>query len=330
MNSEMQTKGWLASLIRWAGICFLLWYLSGCGNSSYLTAFISDYHGFHFDEGVWSPDSRWFAAGTYDDTTNNGSNVYVYSADGKLVNLLNLACYDPGLGFLSWLPDGRISCIEDDNANVMLIVELNKQGQPGKQTTVPLPGEPAAPISTFQWNPRHQWLALVTTTTSASRTESLFFSDAQGYPLLQPITIGIGDFTMAWSPDGKLLALTQPNGDIMLLTVQEKVNGKLILTKMSHLKAGTSREDTLTWSPSGKWLVCRHGTYTGEDYLFLLAADGSRKTVKLTSSYQDGQLANPNWSPDGKQLIVATVDPSGSELLSFNIEQLLRDKHIQS
>jgi Tol biopolymer transport system component len=134
---------------------------------------------------------------------------------------------------------------------------------------------------------------------------------------------------MAWSPDGKLLALTQENGDITLLSVRQEANGKLTLTQTRNLQAGTSNQDTLTWSPSGKWLVCRHATYTGEDYLFLLAADGSGKTVKLTSSNTDGQLADPNWSPNGKQLIVGHVDLAGGELLSLNIEQLLKDKHIQ-
>ena len=51
IDQGMQTKSWLAALTRLSGIIFLLWCLNGCGNSSYLTAFISDYHGDHFDEG---------------------------------------------------------------------------------------------------------------------------------------------------------------------------------------------------------------------------------------------------------------------------------------
>jgi hypothetical protein len=144
----MQTKSWLAVLTRWPGIVFLLWCLSGCGNSSYLTAFISDYQGFHFDEGVWSPDSRWFAAGTFDDTTNFG-NVYLYSAGGTLLNTLKLDCDAPGLGLLSWLPDGRISCIVEDHSppemlggNHLQLVEVNKQGQAGNRTVFSLPIEP--------------------------------------------------------------------------------------------------------------------------------------------------------------------------------------------
>lgn len=330
----MQTKSWLAALTRLSGIVFLLWSLSGCGNSSYLTAFISDYHGDHFDEGVWSPDSRWFAAATFDGT--DLGNVYLFATDGTLLNILKLDCDDPGLGLLSWLPDGRISCIVEDHGppgmlggNHVQMVEVNKQGQAGKRTVFSLPIEPGTLITSFQWNPRHLWLALIADTSPGSVSFSLYLSDAQGRALLQPISVGTSDTTMAWSPDGKLLALTQENGDITLLSVHQEANGKLTLTQTRSLQAGTSNMDTLTWSPSGRWLVCRHGTYTGEDYLFLLAADGSGKTVKLTSSNNDGQLANPNWSPNGKQLIVEHVDMVGGELLSLNIEQLLKEKHIQ-
>jgi hypothetical protein len=109
----MRTKKCLTALARWAGMLSLLWLLNGCGSPSYLTPFISDYQGFHFDEGVWSPDSRWFAAGTYDDTTSNGGNIYVFTASGHLVTILHADCHNPGLSQLSWLPDGRISCRAD-------------------------------------------------------------------------------------------------------------------------------------------------------------------------------------------------------------------------
>jgi hypothetical protein len=76
------------------------------------------------------------------------------------------------------------------------------------------------------------------------------------------------------------------------------------------------------WSPSGLGLICRHSSYESEDYLFLLAADGSGKQVKLTSSITDGQLDFPAWSPDGKQLIVSRV--SDGELMSLNITEVLK------
>ncbi len=81
------------------------------------------------------------------------------------------------------------------------------------------------------------------------------------------------------------------------------------------------------WSPSGLWLICRHGSYESEDYLFLLAADRSGKQVKLTSSITDGQLDFPAWSPDGQQLIVARA--SDGALMSLDIAKLLKAKGVK-
>ncbi len=98
----MRTQcSWVALGRMFGVILFLLCFISGCGNPPYLTSFISDHNGYHFDEGVWSPDSRWFAASTYDDTTSNSDNIYVYSSNGTLNTTLHLHCLDPGLRCLT-------------------------------------------------------------------------------------------------------------------------------------------------------------------------------------------------------------------------------------
>ncbi len=104
-------------------------------------------------------------------------------------------------------------------------------------------------------------------------------------------------------------------------------NAVVAIVKTRRLAAGTDYLQNVAWSPSGRWLVCRHATYESEDYLFLLATDGSGKQVKLTSSTTDGQLDYPAWSPDGKQLIVSRV--SDGALLSLDIATLLKQKGVQ-
>jgi Tol biopolymer transport system component len=61
--------------------------------------------------------------------------------------------------------------------------------------------------------------------------------------------------------------------------------------------------------------------------LFLLAADGSGKPVKVTSSTTDGQVVAVAWSPDGKQLIVARA--SDGVLMSLDIAKLLKAKGVK-
>ena len=329
----MRTKKWVTALARWAGMLCLLWLLDGCGSPSYLTPFISDYQGFHFDEGMWSPDSRWFAAGTYDDTTSNGGNIYVFTASGHLATILHADCHNPGLSKLSWLPDGRLSCIADKAQPLLDLFTLDQTEHLKTKTVIAAPFQPEALVLAMQWNPREPWLATIANSqVGSSHMPTLYLSDLAGHQLSAPMLVNAD--TLGWSRDGRTLALVELNeetgdGDIELLSIQPTAAGTLTITSTRQLTAGTPSDETVAWSPSDRWLLCRHGSYESEDYLFLLATDGSGKTVKLTSSFETGQLADPVWSPNGKQVIVEHVDLAGGELVSLNMEQLLAEKHIQ-
>lgn len=169
-------------------------------------------------------------------------------------------------------------------------------------TSVFLPLVPYALIDDLQWNPHHFWLATISDHVTGEIQPYLYLTDLQGHNLIAPFSIGGEE--LAWSPDGTELAVVQENGNIILWKVRQSPTGTVQVTKLRQLLAGTASDENIAWSPSGRWLVCRHRTYQAEDYLFLLTADGSGKQVKLTSSNSDGQLAYPAWSPDGKQLIV--------------------------
>jgi Tol biopolymer transport system component len=178
----------------------------------------------------------------------------------------------------------------------------------------------------MQWNPKQDWLATIAEPQPGSGTTMLYISDMAGHELLLPMMIHA--YLLAWSPDGTKLALIENgSGTIILLTFEQIAIGKLAIVKEQRFAVGTSQSDSLSWSPSGRWLVCRHASYTSEDYLFLLATDGSGKEVKITSSTTDGQLYDPAWSPDGKLLVVSRV--SDGSLLSLNIAALLKAKGVQ-
>lgn len=101
-------------------------------------------------------------------------------------------------------------------------------------------------------------------------------------------------FTPEWSPDGKRLALVQPNhwggSDISVMTLE---NGKL--QKITD-KSGINTEPT--WNPSGNQLAFTSDR-AGTPQIYLMETDGSNvRRLTLDGTYN----ASPSWSPDGSML----------------------------
>ncbi len=259
-------------------ICFTMLVNSSCGSSSSsssLTPFSSD--GNRYDAGAWSPDGRWLAVEGSDRTV-----IALFSASGQSITYLHLECeLGAGEEDFAWLPDGRISCYRAGNASVLRLFTLNRSGQSIHENMMPVPVAPHVFIYGLQWNPRHFWLAVLAESTPGTTTPTLYVSDLAGHRLIAPLTLD-GAQEMTWSPDGRTLAVVEQSGDVLLLTMQQ-ASGKLVVAKTRTLTVDTAPDEYVVWSPSGRWLVCRHGTYTGEDYLFLLAADGMGRSCRWIS-----------------------------------------------
>jgi WD40 repeat protein len=278
----------------------------------------------NYEGHAWSPDGRWLASESTD-----RSKLSLFRANGQLINELHQLCYlEGGEQDFSWLADGRLSCLAGNKPPTLNIFTLTAEGKVSKESSLIVSRPSGTVMYGMQWNPHHFWLATIADQIPGIISPTLYITDLQGHQLISPMDLTTQDGEqLSWSPDGTILAIVDHNGDIELWKVQQSSTGRLSLTKVRQLAAGTPMYDTIAWSPSGHWLVCRHETSQGEDYLFLLATDGSGKQVKLTSSDSDGQLADPAWSPDGKQLIVGRV--SDGALLSLNIAQLLKDKGVK-
>jgi WD40 repeat protein len=308
----------------WIGVMILT--LEGCMSSpAYLSMFYQpqssiERYGGH----AWSSDGRWLASESSDTTQ-----LSLFYANGHLANELRLGC-DLGSGYedFSWLADGRLSCLTGNEPPTLSLLTLTAEGKISKESSIIVSRPSDSVMYAMQWNPHHFWLATIADQIPGEISPTLYITDLQGHSLISPMDLTVQDGEeLSWSSDGTMLAIVDHNGDIHLWKVQQHKTGQLMLTPLRLLKAETTTGEIIAWSPSGRWLVCRHGTYQGEDYLFLLATDGSGKQVKLTSSYTDGQLYDPAWSPDGKQLIVSRV--SDGALMSLNIAQLLKDKGVK-
>ncbi len=257
----------------------------------------------------------------------SSSTIQIFSSDGQVRSTWQSGCNLEGLGTnFSWVADGRLSCFLANEPTQLKLVTLDQNGRVKQSTQITVP-IPATLVYGLAWNPRHDWLATFSYGPSVDSPPLVYLSDFAGHLLMQPMPMDGADDTMSWSFDGTTLAMTQRNGDVLLLTMQQTEPEKVTVVKTRRLAAGTPADENVAWSPSDHWLVCRHGTYESEDYLFLLATDGSGKQVKLTSSTTDGQLDYPAWSPDGKQLIVSRV--SDGALLSLDIATLLKEKGVK-
>lgn len=301
--------------------CIISGTVSCQSSSGYLTTFSQAVH--NPDGGKWSPNGRWFAAAV---EMADGNPLPLLSPNGQLVNTLQLSCDLGGEGrYFAWLSDGRLSCFSQTQTDRLFIMTLNSQGRVSETTGIQLDLTPGVAIADLQWNPHYPWLATIASTSPGSVDNSLYISDIQGQWLAVPQVVNANK--LAWSPDGNTLVLTEAKtGVLIFLSVQPTADGKVTVKETRRISAGASDIADVAWSPSGHWLLCRHASYQSEDYLFLVATDGSGKQVQLTSSNTDGQLDFPAWSPDGKRVIVTHIALGGDTLLSLDIERLLKDK----
>jgi Tol biopolymer transport system component len=319
----MKRKHYLTLLKWFIPVWIMVPISAGCSGMSYATGsqpiFLQD--GSIHNGGKWSPDGRWFATSTV--ATNA---LQILSPQGKVASTIS-SCDLPGDGRnYAWLPDGRISCFLSNEPPTLQIIKLDQHGHPEEQNTVPVPILPGTGVYDIGWNPHHFWLATIVEAQPGTGASSLLLSlsDLQGHSLITSFPITAQQ--LSWSPDGTTLAIGQQNGAIALWGVQQGAGDRLSLKLLRELLAGNPVDENVAWSPTGRWLVSRHRSAESEDYLFLLAADGSGKQVKLTSSTTYGQLAYPAWSPDGKQLIVMRV--VDGVLLSLDMTTLLKEKGV--
>jgi len=104
------------------------------------------------------------------------------------------------------------------------------------------------------------------------------------------VSDNIRDYNLA--PDGKR-ALFGARGEIFTVPAEHGNTRNLTNTSGAHDKYSI-------WSPDGKW-VAYMSDKTGEDELYIVAADGKGEEVRLTF---DGHCYRyqPQWSPDSKKL----------------------------
>src|SRR6266566_8106002 len=102
-------------------------------------------------------------------------------------------------------------------------------------------------------------------------------------------------FTVAWSPDGKHLALGEADGSVQ---VRNSTTGSILYTVQGHMNHVWS----LAWSPDGKRLASASWDRTVQVW------DANTGAHQLTYPGQTDLVLAVAWSPDGTRIATAGSD----------------------
>ncbi|MEO8450364.1 MAG: hypothetical protein ABI647_11265 [Gemmatimonadota bacterium] len=69
------------------------------------------------------------------------------------------------------------------------------------------------------------------------------------------------------------------------------------------IEASPSEDQSMAWSPNGKWIVF-HSHKDNSDDLWLMPADGSAPARRITFFGRGAEAGWPRWSPDGRWIVV--------------------------
>ena len=111
---------------------------------------------------------------------------------------------------------------------------------------------------------------------------------------------------LAWSPDGKKVALNRVhmNNDFQVVVMNADGSDAIVLTGALMTYISLSPD----WSPDGRRIV-----FAAESDIFVADVDGTN-LVNLTAHHPPGRHQSPSWSQDGSEIVFQTNRDGNEEV----------------
>jgi Tol biopolymer transport system component len=287
---------------------------------------------------TWSSDGRKVAGVVH---TASGTELWIFNADGTNGQMSFSAA---SLTFPVWSPDDRLACLSFSEGRQTLSFPCGlKSPKPsmlaygplafsrdGKQIYVGIPnrqgtldlwsrpiagGGPGVQLTRFTND---------TYAPSVSREGTVLFkrSDYRTFVSVVPANGGsvtplalFQSETPSWSPTGETIALTFGSwrrvvDDFHYPDIAQDIGlipssgPSPALAPASVVLASPSEDQSLCWSPNGKWIVL-HSHKDLSDDLWIEPSDSSAQPKLLTHFRRNSETDWPRWSSDGNWVIVA-------------------------
>ena len=224
----------------------------------------------------WSPDGKYFASGSYDET------VKIWDVkSGK--ELKTLEGHSDCVNSVCWSPDGKYLASGSYDATVKIWDA--KSGE----CILTFEGHSSS-VRSVCWSPYGKYLA------SGSWDNTVKIWDAKSGKELKTLNgHSRGVESVSWSPDGKYFVSGSYDETVKIWDVK---SGKELKTLEGHSDCVNS----VCWSPDGKYLAS--GSYDATVKIW----DAKSGVCMLTFDGHYYDVSSVCWSPDGKYLASGSFD----------------------